>query len=158
MSVNGLQKEASMKRTLVFIAALFLAGGLAWAGGESSGGAPATHPLFAEGGGCKLPDFTGLSPEQRTAAALAAGFQVSPTYASAPACPVTFNCNRIGNCAAGKLCTLGNIGPCCDAGGGNILCCANNGNIWVQQCPCVCTGFICSSLCESSTDVQWSCF
>lgn len=146
-----------MKRMLVFVAALFLMSGLAWAGGESSGGAPAIQSLLAEGGGCKLPNLAGLSPEQRAAAALGAGFQISPTTVSTPACPVTFNCNHLRGCAAGTVCSLGNIGPCCDAGGGDVICCANYGNIWVVDCACECTGFNCSPLCETSVDVQWSC-
>lgn len=132
-----------MKRMLVFVGALFLACGLAQAG---------------QGGGCKLPDFTGLSADQRMAAALGAGFQLSPTSVSTPACPVTFNCNQLRGCSAGSVCSFGNIGPCCDPGGGTIICCESPGNIWVTDCACECTGPNCSPLCETSVDVQWSCF
>lgn len=144
-----------MKRMLVFVAALFLVSGLAWAGGESSGGAPATDPLFAEGGGCMLPDLSGLSEEERMSAALAAGFQVTPTPAAYPACPVTFQCNSIGNCGIGPICSLTNIGACCTSGGFNICC--MQGTIRVRRCPCVCTGTICSTVCTNSDDVRWGC-
>ena len=147
-----------MKRTLFFVVALFLVSGLAWAGGESSGGAPVptAEPLFAEGGGCTLPDLSGLSAEERMSAALAAGFQVSPTPAAIQACPVTFHCNSITNCAAGPVCGLADIGQCCNSGGGVILCCTS-GTIKVQRCPCQCNGNPCAIQCVNSTDIRWGC-
>lgn len=147
-----------MKRVLVFVAALFLVSGLAWAGGESSGGAPipASDPLFAEeGGGCTLPDLSGLPEEERMSAALAAGFQVSPTPAAYPICPVTFQCNSIGNCGIGPICSLTDIGPCCTSGGFTICC--TQGTFKVRRCPCVCTGTICSTVCTNSDDVRRTC-
>lgn len=142
-----------MKRTLVVFAMLLFAG-LAWAEGPETNDEPIADPGL--GGGCVLPDLAGLSPDQIALAALEAGFQTTPMNVQAPACPVTFHCNSIGNCGIGPLCAIGNIGPCCSAGGGLNLCCIN-GNIWVKKCPCRCTGNPCSITCPNSTEVNWHC-
>jgi hypothetical protein len=141
-----------MRRPLLLVVSLFLTASLAWAGDVAP-----NDPLFAdEGGGCMLPDLAGLSPEQAAAAALQAGFQASPNEVQVPACPVKFDCTSIGNCAAGPICSLTDIGACCQTPSGPVLCCLS-GTIKVRRCPCQCTGPACSLLCASSTDVRWRC-
>lgn len=137
-----------MKRTLVLIAVLLLTGIPAWA----------EEPAIVDagGGGCMLPDLASLTAEELPAAALAAGFQlVTSAAAAVPLCPVTFHCNSIGNCAAGPLCALSDIGQCCSSGGFR-LCCLS-GTIKVTRCPCRCTSTLCSSQCVASDEVNWSC-
>ena len=141
-----------MKRTLLLAAVLLLTCSLAWA--EE---APPADALFADsGGGCRLPDLAGLSPEQAAAAALQAGLQTSFHEVQVPACPVKFDCGSIFNCGIGPLCSLTDIGACCQTSGGPILCCTN-GTIKVRQCPCQCTGNPCAISCPNSTDVKWRC-
>jgi hypothetical protein len=160
MSVNGLRKEASMKRTLVLIALLLLTCSLAWAEEPAPGtsaGAPLGGSIASDsGGGCMLPDLTGLSQEQILAAALEAGFQVSPTDVQIPPCPTTFSCTSIPNCGAGTPCTVSIIGQCCKPAGAPPICCAN-GPIKEKRCPCVCTGSPCAFQCINSTDVKLIC-
>jgi hypothetical protein len=140
-----------MRCTLILLVSLLLTAGMAWAEDNAL-----NADFFAEsGGGCMLPDLTGLSPEQAAAAAFQAGFRTA-NEVQVPACPVRFDCDSIGNCAAGPLCSLTDIGACCQTAGGPVLCCIN-GTIKVRQCPCQCTGFACSLLCASSTDVKWRC-
>ncbi len=138
-----------MKRTLFLVAVLLLTSTVAWA--------QAADLRTAAGGNCQLPNLAGLSPGQRAAAALNAGLQV--TYVDTtpvPACPVTFNCNSIAGCGAGSTCRNTVLGRCCQDGGA-VLCC-QFGEILEQQCPCQCTGAVCSSACTSSTNVTVSCF
>jgi hypothetical protein len=143
-----------MKRTLILATCLFAACSIAWAAGPTPD-LGTVEPGLTDG--CKLPDLSGLSPEQEAAAALAAGFRVAPTNKALPLCPTVFRCNSIANCAAGPLCALGNIGPCCTTPSGLGICCTGGLNIWVQQCPCQCTGFACSFQCVNSTDVTRFC-
>jgi hypothetical protein len=141
-----------MKRTLLLLAALLLVPSLDWAEEPAP-----NDDLFANsGGGCMLPDLAGLSPEQIAAAALQAGLQAAPTAVQVPACPVKFDCGSIFNCGIGPLCSLTDIGACCQTSGGPILCCTN-GTIKVRQCPCQCTGNPCAISCPNSTDVKWRC-
>jgi hypothetical protein len=140
-----------MKRALVLVAVLLLPSSLAWAEAP----APEGDLFAAGGGGCMLPDLAGLSPDQIAAAALGAGFQVSPHNVDVPACPATFHCDSLTGCAAGPLCSITDIGQCCQAGD-PVLCCLS-GTIKVQRCRCECTGPVCSVLCASSTDVRWRC-
>lgn len=138
-----------MKRTLMLLACLLVTCSIAWTEGPTADLGPA--------GACNLPDFAGLSPEEITAAALAAGFQVGATKAAAPLCPPVFRCNSIANCAAGPLCSLGSIGPCCTAPSGLTICCTGGLNIWVQQCPCQCVGNPCSFQCVGSSNLTRFC-
>jgi hypothetical protein len=141
-----------MKRTLSLVAVLLLTCSIAWA--EETASAP--DPVADSGGGCMLPDLAGMSPEQITAAALEAGFQPAPNNVQVPVCPVTFHCNSITNCGIGPLCALGNLGQCCNAGGGLTLCCIS-GTIKVKTCPCRCTGNPCNIQCPNSNEVNWGC-
>jgi hypothetical protein len=121
----------------------------------TAGAAWSTEPA---GGGCQLPDLAGMTPDQIQLAALAAGFETAPAPAQAatPLCPVTFHCNSIGNCAAGPLCSLTDIGSCCAAGSGLVLCCTS-GTIKVTRCPCRCTSPHCSASCSANNEVNWGC-
>jgi hypothetical protein len=144
-----------MKRAIVLVAVLLLTSTMAWAEPAGTAPAPAADPRVA-GGGCQLPDLAGLAPAQIQAAALNAGLEV--TFAAAPAvpaCPVTFHCNSIANCAAGGVCSVGLLGPCCNTGG-VVLCCAS-GNISETRCACKCTGPLCAVSCVHSTEVNWNC-
>lgn len=133
-----------MKRAFVLAAVLLLTGGIAWGAEEDFGG------------GCRLPDLAGLTPDQVAAAALAAGLEMpSAIPAATPICPVTFHCDSIGNCGVGTCSTPVDIGQCCTSGG-LVLCCAT-GTFKVRQCNCVCTGNPCSSQCIQSTDVRLRC-
>lgn len=134
-----------MKRAFVLVAVLFLISGVAWG----------TEDDF-EGGGCKLPDLAGLTPDEIAVAALAAGLEIPAAVPAAiPACPVTFHCDSIPNCGLGACSTPTDIGRCCN-NGGLTLCCAT-GTIKVRQCNCVCTGNPCSTQCIQSTDVRFRC-
>src|SRR5262245_36151925 len=141
-----------MKRALILVAVLLFACSVAWAEESAS-----YNALFAgSGGGCMLPDLSGLSPEQVAAAALQAGFQTSPSEVQVPACPVNFDCTSLFHCGVGPLCSITDIGACCQTSGGPIICCVN-GTIKVQQCPCKCTANPCLISCPNSTDVKWRC-
>lgn len=141
-----------MKRPLLLLVALLLMASLAWAEAP----APA-EDLFADsGGGCMLPDLAGLSPEQIAAASLQAGLQMAPNEVQVPACPVKFDCSSIFNCGIGPVCSITDIGACCQTSGGPIICCIN-GTFKVRKCPCVCTGNPCSISCPNSTDVKSRC-
>jgi len=149
-----------MKRTLILAAILLLTAGLASADPAdtlSVDPVPTLDEIFAadEGGGCELPDFSGMSEEEIAQAALEAGFGMEPIQAAVPACPNTFKCNSITNCAKGPICAITDIGQCCGRGG-LVLCCIS-GTIKVQTCPCQCTGTFCSLLCVSSNDVSFRC-
>ncbi|HEX4962504.1 MAG TPA: hypothetical protein VF173_16840 [Thermoanaerobaculia bacterium] len=133
-----------MKRTLVVAAILLFTASLAWA-------------EVPPGGGCMLPNLAGLSPEQAAAAAFAAGFETSTAVnAAVQPCATPFQCSSIGNCAAGPLCGITDIGQCCSIGGGT-LCCASGGTIKVVTCPCQCTSRLCSLACVNSSDVSMFC-
>src|SRR5262245_2440978 len=95
-------KEVFLKRPLLLLVALLLMASLAWAAEP----APNADPLADSGGGCMLPDFAGLSPEQTAAAAIAAGLQMAPTEVQVPPCPTTFSCSSLTSCAAGSPCTV----------------------------------------------------
>src|SRR4029077_12779301 len=102
-----------MKRILILVAVLFLMSALSWAQTAGTAPAPVADPRTG-GGHCQLPNLVGLTPEQRAAAVLNAGLQV--TYADTtpvPACPVTFNCNSIANCGVGSTCNNTVLGRCC---------------------------------------------
>jgi hypothetical protein len=148
-----------MKRILILVAVLFLMSALSWA--QTAGTAPAPEADPRTGGGhCQLPNLAGLTPEQRAAAALNAGLQM--TYADTvvsppPACPVTYNCNSVAGCAAGSVCSATVLGRCCRDGNAT-LCCQDGDDIVVNRCGCVCTGTVCSSACTSKTNVSVSCF
>jgi hypothetical protein len=95
-----------MKKALVLVAILLLTSGLAWAEGTASGAAAPEAVGQANSspaeGGCTLPDFTGLSPDQQLAAALAAGFQLNGAVdRQVPVCPTVFSCTSITNCGVG---------------------------------------------------------
>jgi hypothetical protein len=149
-----------MKKTLVLVAILLLSGSLAWAEGLGAAAAPeAVGQVNSSpaGEGCTLPDFAGLSEDQRLAAALAAGFQIDGAInRQVPICPTVFHCNSITNCGAGAPCSTTDIGQCCDPGGGGFICCAS-GTIKVRSCPCVCIGSPCAIQCTTSTDVTMHC-
>ena len=150
-----------MKKGLVLVAILFLISSLAWAEGTAGGAATpeAVNPAdsTAVAGGCTLPDFTGLSPDQRVAAALAAGLQVSGAVNKQTAmCPTVFHCDSITNCGIGLCSPPQDIGQCCNAGGGSILCCLN-GTFKVQRCHCRCTANPCDLQCGTSTNVTLQC-
>ena len=141
-----------MPRTLLLLVTLLLMASLAWAEGP----APSVDLFANSGGGCMLPDLAGLSPEQLAAAALQAGFQASPAEVQVPACPVKFDCTSLFHCGVGPVCSITDIGACCQTSGGPIICCIS-GTIKVQQCPCKCTANPCLISCPSSTDVKWRC-
>lgn len=154
-----------MKRALVLVATLMLSAGLAWAetpavpapaGGDSPAAVEghAADPAV-EGGGCLLPDLAGLSQDEASAVALGAGFQTASTAAAVPACPTSFRCSSLTNCAKGSPCSITDIGTCCSQSG-LVLCCTS-GTIKVRECPCRCTAFHCLYQCVLSNDVQWSC-
>lgn len=149
----------STKTFLLFAAALLLTAGLASAEQPASTDAEA---VVAEGGGCVMPDLSGLSDEEAEAALRGAGFAVFPeeraeaVETAAPLCPQRFSCSSITNCGIGQLCSLSDIGPCCTTSSGLGICCIQ-GTIKVRRCPCVCTGNPCNILCPQSTDVQWRC-
>lgn len=147
-----------MKKTLVLAFALLVTAGLAAAeAADATEAAPTLEAIFAaEAGGCELPDFTGMSDEEIAEAAIESGFDLADAVqAQPPACPVSFACNSITNCAAGPNCSVTDLGPCCSSGG-LVLCCIQ-GTIKVQRCPCVCTAFVCSVQCAASTNVRWRC-
>ncbi len=139
-----------MKRTLVLVAILsFILSSLAWAEG------PAASP--ANGGRCILPDLARLSPEQAAAAAIQAGFQVSPTSSpttTVPACPSNFRCSSLPGCVAETACFGFGIGPCCSTGTA-VVCCGSN--ILVVSCPCKCAFEDCPHQCDQSNQLTWSC-
>lgn len=141
------------KRTLLLLVSSVLVASLAWAEAPAPSGG-----LFADSGGrCRLPDLTGLSPEQIAAAGLAAGLQAAPTEAAQnPPCPATFDCSSIFGCGAITPCTVELIGPCCKPAHGPTLCC-DGGNIQVTRCPCDCIDPRCQLFCLTSTDVKLSC-
>jgi len=141
-----------MKPKLLLFATLLLVASI----GSAEEPAPNSTFFADSGGGCMLPDLAGLSQEQIAAAALQAGFQASPTEVQVPACPVKFDCTSIFHCGIGPVCSLSNLGACCQTPGGPIICCTS-GTIKVQQCPCVCTGNPCAISCPNSTDVKWRC-
>jgi len=146
-----------MNRALVLVAFLLFLCTAAWAQTAATAPPPAADPRVAAGG-CQLPDLAGLTPEQIRAAALNAGLEV--TFAATPAfpaCPVTFLCNSLTDCAAGPVCGTRLIGTCCDSGGGTIFCCPDNGNIRVFKCPCKCAGPNCASTCLTSSNVTTLC-
>ena len=166
-----------MKASVVFVLALLLVSGLAWAEeatpqdtaaapaatastgqGTSEATAPASEPAVeADGGGCMLPDLAGLSDEDARSTLEKAGFDLTaPVNAATPMCPTRFSCTSIVNCGVGPLCAINDIGPCCTTGGGLSLCCIT-GSIKVRHCPCKCTGNPCNIQCPNSTDVRWSC-
>jgi hypothetical protein len=144
-----------MKRTLTFLVALLCTCSLAWAEGPLPDVAPVAEA--GAGGACVLPDLAGLSPDGIAAAALEAGLQIPANNAAAPLCPTIFKCNSIANCAAGPVCALGSIGPCCTTPSGLTICCTGGLNIWVKRCPCQCTGNPCAFQCVNSTDVTRFC-
>ncbi len=145
-----------MKRALFLVAVLFLLSNLAWAQTAGTASAPVADPRSG-GGNCQLPDLAGLSPAQVAAAALNAGLKMTfvdtPTV---PACPVTFHCDSIANCARSQACFAAILGPCCSDGSA-ILCCQNGGNLVETTCGCKCTGELCSSACSQSHEVGLSC-
>jgi hypothetical protein len=144
-----------MKRALFLVAVLFLMSNLAWA--QAAGTAPSPVADPRAGGNCQLPDLAGLSPGQRAAAAINAGLEMTFVDSPAvPACPATFQCDSIAGCARGMVCAATILGPCCNFGTG-VLCCANGGSLVEVQCPCKCTGPLCSSACASSTNVTLNC-
>jgi hypothetical protein len=151
-----------MKRILILVAVLLLSSALSWAQTAGTAPAPVADPRTG-GGHCQLPNLAGLTPEQRAAAVLNAGLQV--TYADVvvgspyPACPTTFKCNSIDNCKAGSVCNFTVIGRCCHDGSA-VLCCQDGGDIAVDRCACECplNGGGCSTVCLNSTNVSISCF
>lgn len=157
-----------MKLSVVLALALLLCSGLAWAEAPAAHDATASAPQATQapetaraapedGGGCMLPDLAGLSDEEARAALVGAGFDLSMAIdTAAPVCPTKFSCSSIVNCAAGSVCSLTDIGPCCTYGGGLSLCCLQ-GTIKVRRCPCRCTAPACALQCLDSTDVSWSC-
>jgi len=110
------------------------------------------------GGGCQLPNLTGLTADQIALAALEAGFMIdsAPTPAAVPPCPVTFHCNSIANCGAGTACTVTSLGACCQPATGPKLCCIS-GSITVTTCPCRCTANPCAIQCINSNELNWHC-
>ncbi|MEM9553287.1 MAG: hypothetical protein AAGC60_03450 [Acidobacteriota bacterium] len=150
-----------MKRLLILSSLIFLVVSPTWAADPAAavltatGAALPSAPDWAlDQGGCQLPDLEGLSEEEARARVEAAGMEI--TDAAAPACPVSFSCNSLTNCAAGSLCSITDIGRCCTTGGGLGLCCAM-GTIKVKRCPCRCTGPACLLSCVQSADVKWGC-
>jgi hypothetical protein len=148
-----------MKRILILVAVLFLMSALSWAQTAGTAPAPVADPRTG-GGHCQLPNLAGLTPEQRAAAILNAGLQV--TYADTvvglpPACPTTYNCNSVAGCATGSVCNATVLGRCCRDGNAT-LCCQDGGDIVVNRCGCVCTGTVCSTACTSKTNVAVNCF
>lgn len=141
-----------MKQASICIFVLLLTTGLAWA--EET--AAATIEPGWEGGDCTLPDLTGMSDDEIEAAALAAGLGVEPTQAAVPACPTPFRCSSIVNCAAGSVCSLTDIGPCCTPSSGLQVCCIS-GTFKVERCPCECTGNPCALTCIESDNVRRRC-
>ena len=131
-----------MKRTLVVAAILLFTGSLAWAGGPAAGG-------------CMLPDLAGLSPEQVSVAALAAGFQVLPVSKAVQDCPHLIQCSGTSNCTVGSPCTIEEIGKCCNLGG-STFCCTGDA-IKVLRCPCQCISGNCSTSCLNRTEVSLFC-
>jgi hypothetical protein len=144
-----------MKRTLILLVCLLVTRSIAWAEDPTPDAEVVADP--GPGGACALPDLAGLSPDQIAAAVLEAGLQIQGSPAAAPLCPTTFKCNSIANCAAGPLCSLTNIGPCCTTPGGLSICCVGGLNIWVKRCPCQCTAPACSFQCVNSTEVSRFC-
>jgi hypothetical protein len=159
------EKEPSVKKTLIFVAALLLTAGLAWAEEPAPGTASPDASFLAslapaaptpQDGGCAMPDLAGLSADEKEAALLAAGFEQAPVNAAVPACPTSFSCTSIHNCGVGPACTLNDIGPCCSPGGGLVRCCIS-GSIKVTICPCQCTGNPCSFTCVNSSNKTSAC-
>lgn len=149
-------------RAFLFLAVLLvLTPGLAWAAEAAPVDAPAVSPATAptepvlEGGGCLLPDLAGLSDDEATEALEGAGFEFRPIEAATPACPSPFSCSSIANCAAGHLCAVADIGPCCTNASGPICCVS--GTIKVRRCKCQCSGDPCNIVCPQSADVKISC-
>jgi hypothetical protein len=151
-----------MRKALVLVAILLLTSSLAWAEGAAGAiAAPEARgqaDTGASGGGCTLPDFTGLSRDQRVAAALGAGLQVSRAVnALTPLCPTSFfYCTTITNCKVGSSCTYENLGQCCDLGDGDLLCCAQ-GSLKFRHCLCTCSAYPCPLECLDSTDARLVC-
>ncbi len=161
-----------MKRASIFLCLVVLCTGVAWAEEEAEAAAPEAvesvvaaesidfgEPFGAEldGGGCELPDLTGLSDGEIGALAGDFGFSVSgQTDAQTPMCPVTSSCPNITNCGVGNPCSAAILGPCCTTSSGLGLCCVS-GNIKVKKCACVCTGSPCALSCVASQYVRWGC-
>lgn len=151
-----------MRAYAILAVALLLTAGVAWADEASPDPvAPTSQELVYEdsaldGGGCMLPDLSGLSDQEATRALEDAGFDVSAVQTAAQACPTTFMCTSITNCGITGTCTVTDIGPCCTTSSGLGLCCIT-GTIKVRTCPCGCTGNPCNILCPQSTDVRWRC-
>lgn len=151
-----------MRTSVILAIALLLTAGVAWADEAPSDTlAPAGQELAygdaaLDGGGCMLPDLSGLSDQEATKALEGAGFDVAATQAAAQACPTTFMCTSITNCGITGLCSVTDIGPCCTTSSGLGICCIS-GTIKVRKCPCGCTGNPCNIVCPQSTDVRWRC-
>ena len=140
------------KSALFLLVGSFLLASLGWAEAPR----PSGGLIVDSAGACRLPDLTGLSPEQIAAAALQAGLQAAQTKAQDPPCPATFDCSSLFGCAAVTPCTVDFIGPCCKPAHGPSFCCGS-GNIQVTRCPCDCIDLRCQLLCLTSTDVKLSC-
>lgn len=111
------------------------------------------------GGGCVLPNLEGLSAAEQESALRGSGFELDfEPKAVRVACPATFACNSITNCAAGTNCTVVPLGTsCCTTGPGAAICCANGQQIKVKTCRCRCAANPCSTQCTNSTNVSLQC-
>ena len=118
--------------------------------------APEVAASGSDGAGCVLMDVAVEEGADPFDAIRAAGFTPPPTNAQLPQCPTPFACSSIGNCAAGPLCALTDIGPCCQVSPGLIRCCLN-GTIKVTRCPCRCTATLCAIACIQSANVTSVC-
>lgn len=118
----------------------------------------ASNMEASAGGGCVLQDLDGLSEAERENALRGFGFELDlEPKATRAACPATFNCSSIGNCAAGTNCSLVSLGAsCCTVSPGVAICCAS-GPIKVKTCRCRCAGIPCSSQCINSNNVSLQC-
>lgn len=108
------------------------------------------------GESCVLVDVPANSVEGLGDAIRAAGFMPTPTPAQLPQCPTHFQCSSIGNCAAGQICSLTDIGACCQVTPMLARCCIS-GTIKVVRCPCRCTAQLCALQCVQSANVSSSC-
>jgi hypothetical protein len=112
------------------------------------------------GGGCRLPNLAGLTPDQIAIAALEADILMDPAPgpAAVPLCPTISHCNSITNCGIDAAsCVTVNIGACCQPpGGGPKLCCIS-GTMFVTTCNCVCTGNPCAIQCPNTNEVTKHC-
>lgn len=148
-----------MKSLMILASALILGAGALPASEVSLFDPAAPEFAASEGGGCQLPDLTGLSDLEILAAIEGTGVEARPGVAAqAPLCPTLSQCSSIANCGinAGS-CSSVILGPCCTTSSGLGLCCLPPKNIVVTTCNCTCTANPCAIACAGAKNVGRRC-